>query len=338
MNKSDKKIAIVYVFLGVLIISYLYYIKESITYPENLDLYPGPKEKITLVNVITTSRDLEKLFGSFTDVENYPRALPYNVLSVNIVNRSNNVVFAEEELIEKGIRTKLLAKHTFFPYEKHVIEVMDGDAKGTKITQTFAHNALGIQITTDIELHLKGPLQIIAFLPGDPINKLMDKVITSFISYNRGYLSLWSFSGCTYEGEPMEQFDIEDKLMIDDLYREILFRPVRTAEACHYLPLFLDGKMTIEDIRQELLDLDEYKQLLNSTRYKASLQSVEMKTIEELGGESKIIVNNLYKEILFRSADSEGLEHYASLLESGKITIEDIRKELLNSEERKSLE
>lgn len=51
----------------------------------------------------------------------------------------------------------------------------------------------------------------------------------------------------------------------------------------------------------------------------------------------EIIVDDLYHEILHRSADEVGLQHYASLLESKKMSIEDIRRTLLNSDEYKSL-
>jgi hypothetical protein len=45
----------------------------------------------------------------------------------------------------------------------------------------------------------------------------------------------------------------------------------------------------------------------------------------------------LYKELLQRSADIFGLMHYTSLLVSGKMTIEDIRNSLMDSEEYKKI-
>jgi len=49
-------------------------------------------------------------------------------------------------------------------------------------------------------------------------------------------------------------------------------------------------------------------------------------------------VDGLYREILLRSADREGLMHFSSLLEDGKITEDDLRELLLNSEEKKGME
>ena len=52
---------------------------------------------------------------------------------------------------------------------------------------------------------------------------------------------------------------------------------------------------------------------------------------------SKIVVNELYLEILNRNADRDGLTHFSSLLENKKITIDELRKTLLDSDEYKTL-
>jgi len=52
----------------------------------------------------------------------------------------------------------------------------------------------------------------------------------------------------------------------------------------------------------------------------------------------KKIVNELYLEILLRHADREGLMHYSLLLEKKKMTVDDLRKALLNSNEHKIIE
>ena len=47
---------------------------------------------------------------------------------------------------------------------------------------------------------------------------------------------------------------------------------------------------------------------------------------------------DLYREILLRPADREGLVHFYSLLEDGKIIEDDLRELLFNSEEKKGME
>ncbi|MGI0011582.1 MAG: DUF4214 domain-containing protein [Nitrosopumilaceae archaeon] len=51
----------------------------------------------------------------------------------------------------------------------------------------------------------------------------------------------------------------------------------------------------------------------------------------------EMLVDGLYLEILQRPADKAGLEHFATLLENKKMSIQDIRKALLSSDEHKAL-
>ena len=49
------------------------------------------------------------------------------------------------------------------------------------------------------------------------------------------------------------------------------------------------------------------------------------------------IIDDLYREILLRPADQEAFVYWGSLLDSGAITVEEIRTEILNSDEKKYL-
>lgn len=49
-------------------------------------------------------------------------------------------------------------------------------------------------------------------------------------------------------------------------------------------------------------------------------------------------VDSLYREILHRPVDIDGLLHFSSLLESGEISENELRIELLNSSEKKSMD
>lgn len=307
MNRTDKTIIIFYVFLAISYISVIVYLDNSLERPEIQDLIPRTVEEITLTKTIDL--DKQQIFDVMTDVENYPKILPQNILSVKIINRTDNVVYAEEVITERAIKTKLIVKHTFVPYEKHVLEVVNGDAQGTIVTQTFEDVSSTTQITTEVKLKLKGPLEIFRYFPKNVIQQKMNELMNSIINYARG-------------------FDSESKKTIDDLYREILRRPADVQGMEYYAQLLDNGKMTVEDIRNALLHSDEYKTLLTPD---------EIKSLDELSKESKKTVDDLYREILRRPADESGLQHYASLLESGKMTVEDIRKALLDSDEYKSI-
>ena len=59
----------------------------------------------------------------------------------------------------------------------------------------------------------------------------------------------------------------------------------------------------------------------------------ERKTDEQLTQETRKTVDDLYRKILGRPADNDGLKHWGTLLESGKITKKEMKEEFLNSYE-----
>ena len=125
--------------------------------------------------------------------------------------------------------------------------------------------------------------------------------------------------------EYSQRFDDESKI-IDDLYREILHRPVDLEGLRYYSPLLQEEKITVDEIREALK---------NSEEFKTQLLPDEIKTLDELSENTKKQVNDLYFEILGREADPQGLQHFGSLIEIGKMTTEELRQALLNSTEYK---
>ena len=97
----------------------------------------------------------------------------------------------------------------------------------------------------------------------------------------------------------------------------------------------------IQNIQKKIIKQEKrIKELVNET------ESLQRKNIalssfidhdKVLDTSSKKIVNELYLEILHRDADREGLTHFSTLLEKKKITIDDLRKTLLDSDEHRML-
>jgi len=240
-----------------------------------------------------------------TNLENYPKILLNNIKSVDILEQENLTAIAEFYIIEKGIGSKILAKQTIYPYSKHVIEVIDGDAKGTKITQIFSEKNSITTIDTKIDLNFKGILSVFAYLPRNNLEHASNTVVSTFLDY-------------------AELSDNKSKKIIDDLYREILLRPAEQ-EAFEYWGSLLENNIkTKEEIRSEILNSDEKKHIL-------SLK--EIKGIDDISTKSKKIIDDLYREILLRPAEQEAFEYWGSLLENKKIDKLELRKNILKSQE-----
>ena len=209
---------------------------------ESWSILPSPISE--LENTRNVFHHKEEAFLIMTDVKNYPKILPKNIVSVNIINRVDNTVLAEYELIEHGIRTKLLAEHTMYPYDKHILEIMDGDAKGTKLIQDFTtvecNESVGkcTQIASRVELNLGGILTPFGFLPKLNLDHAFNTIITSFEMY-------------------MDTYENGTKKIIDDLYREILLRPA-DAEAFEYWGSLLESEeITNLELRKAILKSQE---------------------------------------------------------------------------------
>ena len=137
----------------------------------------------TFVKIVDVKK--EDIFKTMAKINDYPKILPGNYVSVNIINQTNNTIYAEEEVAEIGIKTKMLVRHTIIPYKIHVLEVLNGDAKGTKISEIFEDNGSSTKLTTTLEIHAHGLLAPFAFIPKSNLESAMGTVITNFVKYTK---------------------------------------------------------------------------------------------------------------------------------------------------------
>ena len=282
-------------------VSYVY-IETSFGDIPSVDVAPKPLQKLENSKIIPIP--LEKFFDIMIDVENYPQIIPSYVVDVKIVEKNPNYLIAEETFHFNGIYSTLLVKHTFFPYEKHVIEVLDGDAKDTVVIQIFSKNGNKTIIGNEIDLKLHGILYPFQFLPKQNALHALNTIVDEFVVYGRDLSS--------------------HEKIVDDLYREILLRPADQAGLLHYSSLLESGELTIDELKLLLQNSDEAKSILHPN---------DRKSISELNSATVEKIHSLYEEQLHRQADEIGLIFYGSLLESEKISVEEIRSQLWHSEE-----
>ena len=308
MNKSDKKILVFYVCLGISLLAAFSYFDSLYERPHiDLQLKTEPIKNKNFENIINTVPPTS-MYEVITDVENYPIVLPKNILSVKILDRTNNSITAEEQISEHGIKSTLTVKHSFVPMEKHTIEVLDGDAKGTIITQNFEiiQPEGSLKITTNVELDLKGIFSFIGFLPISSIQHAVDTTIDEFAIFAAKKLDL-----------------SEKEFAIELLYREVLLREADPKGVKFYVQMLEEG-MTIDDVKKLLMESDEYQN---------RFVEVGISSMDELNPETIKTIDDLYLEILDRSADNNGILYYGSLLETGVFTTDDIRQSLMDSAE-----
>ena len=240
MKKNSKFFLIFYPILVFLLLFTWYSIDNSIERPDiAIDIFPDPITEITLTTIVD-SVSKENIFNVMTDVTLYPKILPKNILNITIIDQTADTIIAEEEFNENIFTVKLLAKHYFEPYEKHTIEILTGDAKGTFIEQNFEEFGNSTKINTRINFKLDGPLKAITFLPKNLLTHAMNTVVDSFVFY--------------------ATITDQNVRIIDNVYREVLLRPADEIGLKYYGSLLESGKITVDDIRNKLMTSEEKNQ------------------------------------------------------------------------------
>ena len=323
MQKKDKIIISFYIFLAITVVTSLIYVDSTFGCEEFYllktceDPEHDPKERpfiefagVKLNEIKTESTfnvEKEIIFNIMANVGNYPKILPQNIISVEIIEEEDNVIMAKEVLMERGIKITILAKHTLTPYSEHIIEIMDGDAKGTKIKQTFTDNEGSTKISTEVELKLKGIINSMYYLPKHNFEHAIGTVNTNFVEY-------------------AEMFKSPNAKIIDDAYRDLLLRPADHESLEYWLPQLESGLIITDNIKNELLNSKEKKMAdWNSLSNDEKLM--------QLSDNTKTIIDDLYLDLVNRPVDEHGLAYWGSLLENELITEEEIKEEIYNSKE-----
>ena len=109
-----------------------------------------------------------------------------------------------------------------------------------------------------------------------------------------------------------------------DLFEELLLRKIDDKGMNQYISLLMKNEITIEKIKDEVMNSQEYFE-----RIETNMKNIPKEKLQE----SKEYVSNLFMEILQREADEQGLKRYSISLASKKMTKEEIKDELMSSEE-----
>jgi ribosome-associated toxin RatA of RatAB toxin-antitoxin module len=85
----------------------------------------------------TVHASQDKIFSLITDFEKLPSRFASRYRSVKVIERSENSVTVEEDVIFAGREIHQITRHTVEPKRFLRSEVMDGDTKGTIIEITL---------------------------------------------------------------------------------------------------------------------------------------------------------------------------------------------------------
>ena len=174
----NKARAIIIIYIVSIIVASIF-ITNYMNQKLGNELFPTSITKeIEITKTITVEK--HNIYCSMANIQNYPIILSEYGFSVRIINHTENIVFAEEEVEHFWITSKFLVKHTFFPYNRHVIEIMDGDAEGSKIDITFEKIESGTRLKSKIDMEFKGLLVGLGLIPNENLKHAINTVFVPF--------------------------------------------------------------------------------------------------------------------------------------------------------------
>jgi len=134
--------------------------------------------KIKVEKIIKAKKD--KVFSIMTDFENLPSKLPQIFKSVKIISREGNSLVTEEFVKMAGREIAQKVKHVIQPTEKHEVFILEGDAKGSHIVESYEETSEGTKIIVEGDFKLAGNLNLLGFFAKGKIEKSINEVMDEF--------------------------------------------------------------------------------------------------------------------------------------------------------------
>ena len=134
--------------------------------------------KVKVEKIIKAEKD--KVFSTMTDFENLPTILPQIFKSIKIISREDNSLVTEEFVKMAGRDITQKVKHVIQPTEKHEVFILEGDAKGSHIVESYEETSEGTKIIVEGDFKLVEPLNLLGFFAKGKIEKSINEVIDEF--------------------------------------------------------------------------------------------------------------------------------------------------------------
>ncbi len=125
--------------------------------------------RVSFVKTVSAGRD--RMFGVATDYEGLEAALPRYFPRIKIRSRRDNVAVVEQHLCIAGKKLIMMTKHIVTHPGTHEIVVIGGDAKGSRITETYEEAPHGTRVTFTADIRLGGMSRLTGMFEGKKIQK-----------------------------------------------------------------------------------------------------------------------------------------------------------------------
>ena len=134
--------------------------------------------KVRVEKIIKAEKD--KVFSTMTDFENLPSKLPQIFKSIKIISRDGNSITTEEFVRMAGRDITQKVKHVLLSTDKHEVFILEGDARGSHIVETYEETSEGTKITVEGDFKLAGKLRLLGFIAKMKIEQNISEIMDEF--------------------------------------------------------------------------------------------------------------------------------------------------------------
>ena len=137
--------------------------------------------KFSFTKLVDIDRDV--FFAISTDYEKFTRILPKYFLELKIVEKKDNKTIIFETLKFLGKTVNVTTEHVVEKPDRHIVKMLDGQAKGTVFDETYEKVGEQTKVTIEVNFVLSGGLKILGMFAKSKIESSMKTVLDEFANY-----------------------------------------------------------------------------------------------------------------------------------------------------------
>ena len=141
--------------------------------------------KFSFTKLVDIDRDV--FFAISTDYEKFTKILPEYFLELKVIQKKGNTTTIFETLKFLGKTVNVTTEHVVEKPDRHIVKMLDGQAKGTVFDETYEKVGEQTKVTIEVDFVLSGGLKILGMFAKTKIESSMKTVLDEFANYAKDH-------------------------------------------------------------------------------------------------------------------------------------------------------
>ena len=141
--------------------------------------------KFSFTKLVDIDRDV--FFAISTDYEKFTKILPEYFLELKVIQKKGNTTTIFETLRFLGKTVNVTTEHVVEKPDRHIVKMLDGQAKGTVFDETYEKVGEQTKVTIEVDFVLSGGLKILGMFAKSKIESSMKTVLDEFANYAKDH-------------------------------------------------------------------------------------------------------------------------------------------------------